>query len=505
MEEEKTREELNPGTDSDNNEEHYTKRNHPMRRKEDKGGLKGRFESAQAFKAQGTAAFLVLAAALIFYYILHSLPFFARILRRFIRAITTAIVGFVIAFLLNPVVGFFERSFQKIGRKKKATGKNTADDKEMNPGGKARNYAILVTVVIALSLITLLFAAIIPEFISSIGTLADNLPTYGQYLEEFLQRLVSRNKTLEGLLGPYVSDLPTGITELLGPRLDEILNYGTQFVNESVVWVARFTFNLLIGMIFSVYLLKDKEYLIGMGKKILFAILPKKTAKNAVQIFHKANGIFATAILGKILDSAIIGMLCFIGTSILGCFFEGIAEYKVLASIIVGVTNVIPFFGPFIGGVPSAILIFCVKPLHGLIFALFILVLQQFDGNYLDPHIVGKKVGLKPIFVLFACMLFSNLWGLIGMLLAVPTFALFYSILKSYLEVRLENKKLPKDTQSYMTIPGAVIARAGEPGGVDATKLLEKEVSDNAPADEKPEEDVKPVIDDRIDNNIKNV
>lgn len=483
--------------------------NHPMRRKEDQSAFRKRFESAKEYKAQATAAFLVLAAVLVFYYALHSLPLLAAGLKRVIRAITTAIVGFVIAFLLNPIVKFFEKNFKKMGarrRKKKETTTGTEEEtKDEAPGGKARNYAILVTILIALALVTLLFAAIIPEFISSIGTLATNLPEYADYLQASLEKLLARNKTVESVMLPVIDSITEGVQTLLDDRLNVILEYGAKLVAGSVAWVARFVFNLIIGLIFSVYLLKDKEYLIGMAKKILFALLPKKAAKNTVQVFHKANNIFATAILGKILDSFIIGMLCFIGTSILGCFFEGIAEYKGLVSIIVGVTNVIPFFGPFIGGVPSAILIFCVQPLHGVIFALFVLVLQQFDGNYLDPHIVGKKVGLKPIFVLFACMLFSNLWGLLGMLLAVPTFALFYSIVKSYLEVRLANKQLPKDTESYMTYPGAVIARAGEPGGVSQDVLAGtggEETDKPLEESENPEE---PVIDDRIDNNIKKV
>ena len=165
---------------------------------------------------------------------------------------------------------------------------------------------------------------------------------------------------------------------------------------------------------------------------------------------HKANRIYSGAILGKILDSAIIGLLCFIGTSILSIFFPTLSEYVVLVSLIVGITNVIPFFGPYIGGVPCTLLIMCINPLHGLIFGIFLIVLQQFDCNYLDPHIVGGQVGLKPLFVLCACLLGGGLFGLVGMLLAVPTFALVYSLLKSYFEVRLEAKKLPVDTKEYV-------------------------------------------------------
>lgn len=462
-----------------------TEENHPRRRKGDQGGLRSRFASAKEYKAQGMAAFLVLASVIIFYYALHSLPMVATFLKKIIRAVISAIWGFCIAFLLNPVVKFFEKMFIRMSvkrakkeksesrlskagekvrklRRRKAAEPLTEEQQEARVRGRARSLAIFVTVVLAIAMVTLLLVAIIPEFTSSIGTLLENLPTYGKYLKETLEKAVSKNKAIAKVFAPYIDTITDGLNDFLSQNLTGIIDSVRKVGTNVLTSVIRFVFNLLIGIIFSIYLMKDKEYLMGVCKKVLFAIFPKKTAKVAVQTIHKANGIFTTAILGKILDSAIIGMLCFIGTSILGIFFDGIAEYKGLVSIIVGVTNVIPFFGPFIGGVPCAVLIFCIRPLHGLIFAAFILVLQQFDGNYLDPHIVGKKVGLRPIYVLFACMLFSNLWGLIGMLVAVPTFALVYSLLKSYLEVRLVNKALPRDTASYMNTPGAVLARRSD-------------------------------------------
>ena len=343
--------------------------------------------------------------------------------------------------------------------KRKAKKGETPEKKEARVRGRSRGFAILITVFMVLTLITLLLVAIIPEFTASIATLLENVPNYAKVLRESLERLISRNKVVEEVFTPIIENFTNGLADFLNKRLSSIMTYAGTLLANSLKAILRLLFNLLIGLIFAIYMMKDKEYLIGLVKKIIFAIFPKKTAKVTVQTLHKANGIFSTAILGKILDSAVIGMLCFIGTNILGIFFDGIAQYKGLVSIIIGVTNVIPFFGPFIGGIPCAFLIFCVNPLHGLIFAGFILVLQQFDGNYLDPHIVGKKVGMKPIYVLLACTLFSNLWGILGMLVAVPTFALVYSILKSYLEVKLEEKHLPKETECYITTPGAILVQ----------------------------------------------
>ncbi|MBO4325345.1 MAG: AI-2E family transporter [Lachnospiraceae bacterium] len=442
------------------------------------------FREAGQYRGQATAAFLVVVGALIFYYLLHMLPAFGQAFKTVTKAIAPVIWGFCFAFLMNPIVKIFERFFIRFGMKRKAKKGETPEKKERRVRGRSRGFAILITVILVLALITLLLYAIIPEFTASITTLLENVPSYAKVVRESLEQLISRNKVVDEALTPVIENFTDGLAEFLNKRLSSIVTYAGVLLTTSLKAILRVTFNLLIGLIFAIYMMKDKEYLIGLVKKIIFAIFPKKTAKVTVQTLHKANGIFTTAILGKILDSTVIGMLCFIGTNILGIFFDGIAQYKGLVSIIIGVTNVIPFFGPFIGGIPCAFLIFCVNPLHGLIFAGFILLLQQFDGNYLDPHIVGKKVGMKPIYVLFACTLFSNLWGIIGMLVAVPTFALVYSILKSYLEVKLEEKNLPKETECYISTPGAVLVQ----NSIEAAKLKAEAIP----------------VDDRAGSEIKN-
>lgn len=436
-----------------------------------KKGLFGGMKEAGQYRGQATAAFLVLIGALVFYYLLHLLPVFGNMLKTVLKAVSPAIWGFCIAFLMNPLVRLIERIFVRWGLSRKGRKGETPEQKETRVRNRSRGFAILITVVLVLAMITLLLVAIIPEFTASIETLLNNVPSYAETTRDSLEKLISRNETIKETFQPIIESSTESLKNFLQNRLTSIISASAKLVTDSLKAILRVLFNLLIGLIFAIYMMKDKEYLIGLVKKIIFAVFPKKTAKVTVQTLHKANGIFSTAILGKILDSAVIGMLCFIGTNILGLFFDGIAQYKGLVSIIIGVTNVIPFFGPFIGGIPCAFLIFCVNPLHGLVFAGFILVLQQFDGNYLDPHIVGKKVGMKPIYVLLACTLFSNLWGIIGMLIAVPTFALVYSILKSYLEVKLEEKNLPKETESYISTPGAVIVQNSE----EAIRILEEE------------------------------
>ena len=201
--------------------------------------------------------------------------------------------------------------------------------------------------------------------------------------------------------------------------------------------------NFLLGIIVSIYLLLSKETLLAQVKKTILALFNKKTCEKTFMIYHKSNGLFIGFITGKIIDSLIIGILCFIGMTIFKM------PYSVLISVIIGVTNIIPFFGPFIGAIPSALLILLAKPSFLLPFLIFVFVLQQFDGNILGPRILGDSTGLPAFWVLFSIFLGGGLFGFVGMLLGVPTFALVYALFRTFIEHRLESKNLPKETDAY--------------------------------------------------------
>ena len=202
-------------------------------------------------------------------------------------------------------------------------------------------------------------------------------------------------------------------------------------------------FNLLIGLIVSVYVLFSKEVFMRQTKKMVYALLTPHNANLVLHFTKKSNEIFGGFIIGKVIDSAIIGVLCFVGLSLLKM------PYVLLVSVIVGVTNVIPFFGPYIGAIPSAILIFLTNPLQGLYFLIFILVLQQVDGNLIGPKILGNSTGLSAFWVIFAILLGGGLFGFLGMLMGVPTFAVIYYIIQMIINHKLERKNLPQESDYY--------------------------------------------------------
>lgn len=429
------------------------------------------------YAPQGLVAFMVLAALMLMLFIFLKLPVIGAFIKKLFRTLAPAIAGFIFAFIMSPLVRFLETRFVKFfsGRRKDEPEQSEAMKKIRR---RARAISILITMLFLLSIITVLLITIIPELVESLTALANNLVGYLNQLKDTIDSYLMKNPRVAEALEPITEKFSD--TKKIAGAITKYLNVNmatdtAQFVWASAKTIVRVLYVWLVGMIVSVYLLASKEYYIGLCKKIFFAILPKRTSKNAIQTLHKANIIYSAAILGKLVDSLIIGILCFIGTTLLGIKFTAIGQYSVLVSVIVGVTNIIPFFGPFLGGIPCAILIFSIKPLHGLVFALFIVALQQFDGNFLDPHIVGKKVGLRPLYVLCACMLGGGLFGVPGLILATPTCALVYYLTKSYLEVRLESKNLPTETSEYVTHPSAVIAYRA----MDVDMLTERLVAES--------------------------
>ena len=204
--------------------------------------------------------------------------------------------------------------------------------------------------------------------------------------------------------------------------------------------------NLLIGLIVMVYLLNIKETLSAQGKKIIYAVLSIRAANGTVEEFRYIHKVFSGFIIGKLIDSLIIGILCFILMSLFRMPFE------LLISVIIGVTNVIPFFGPFIGAIPSAVLVFLISPKQCLYFVGLILVLQQFDGNILGPKILGNSTGLSSFWVLFSILLFGGMFGFMGMILAVPVTAVLFDLFAKIQNYYLRKKELSPDTRDYMDL-----------------------------------------------------
>lgn len=330
------------------------------------------------------------------------------------------IYGIVIAYLINiPYRWFRGKVFLRLETR----------------GGRYKNTAIILSLISAyvavLAVIGVLFRFIIPQLLSSITQLIQNTPYYFTSLGAYV------NRTLEYLGINHLLDKQLAIIWTdLNERATSVLSDALPIIGNSVLSLTSSIINLIIGFVISIYLIIAKETLIRQGQKLLFAFGPKRYINRTLELSSRANLIFYRFITGNLIDALIIGILCFIGLMIMGM------PFVLLVSVIVGVTNIIPIFGPFIGAIPSFFIILAVDPVKALLFLVFIIALQQADGNIIKPHVFGNHVGLPSLWVLVSIIVGGGLFGIVGMLLAVPTFALFYSILRDETNARLNKKDL---------------------------------------------------------------
>lgn len=392
---------------------------------------------------RGISAFLVIFAGIICFFVFLRFESIANAIKKIMEVLAPIVYGFVLAFLLNPIVKRVEgwvipvlkKMFKKEERAQKA----------------ARGVGIFSGLVVAIVLVMALLNMLIPELYKSIKDLVITLPEELSQWGKDINSSIKGNSTVDKIvksaliqgkdaLGNWVeNDLLSWVQNDLFKQTNQIITG----VTTGVISVVNVVLNILVGVIVSIYVLYSKERFASQSKKIVYAMMKPTAANNLIHIAKKANSIFSGFIIGKIIDSAIIGVLCFIGLSILRM------PYTLLVSVIVGVTNIIPFFGPFIGAIPSAILIILVDPIKGLYFIIFVLLLQQLDGNVIGPKILGDSTGLSSFWVIFSILVSGGLFGFSGMIVGVPTFALIYYVVKMYIQQKLEQKKLPTDTDCY--------------------------------------------------------
>lgn len=345
------------------------------------------------------------------------------------------IYGAVFAYLLNPVYNRVQAAVMKMTEKI-----ITQEEGRKRLGGFLGTLAslfLLVAVVVGL------ISMLIPQLINSIRGVMETLPASINNLEIWLEKVLADNPDLEQQVmqhyGAAADYLQNWLTNVVVPNIYRIIGS----VSSGVVLVVRAVFDILIGLIVMVYLLNMKEKLLAQAKMIIYGLFPLKIANKVIEEGRYVHQVFGGFIIGKLLDSLIIGLICFV---LLG--FANM-PYVLLVSVIVGVTNVIPFFGPFIGAIPSAFLILLSDPMKCLYFLIFILLLQQFDGNILGPKILGDSTGLSSFWVLFSILLFGGLMGFVGMIIAVPTFAVIYRLVTEFTTWKLGKKALSDSLDSY--------------------------------------------------------
>lgn len=384
---------------------------------------------------RGMTAFLVVAASIVFYFAFLRFGHISGILGKIFQILKPIIYGFVLAYLLNPLMKMVENFIVKLLKGK--------IKKEERLKKFARGVGIFTALLFAGALIVALCNMILPELYRSIRNMVYTVP---EQLNEWMERLSEMefdDSTLALITKNVLTETTAFFENWIRSDLLRQINIWISGLTEGVISVVNELMNIVIGIIVSVYVLFSKETFAGQSRKVVYAVLKPEKANLVLHITRKSNEIFGGFIIGKIIDSAIIGVLCFIGLSILDM------PYTLLVSVIVGVTNVIPFFGPYIGAIPSAILLLLTDPIKGLYFLVFIIFLQQLDGNIIGPKILGDSTGLSAFWVVFSILLGGGLFGFVGMIMGVPTFAVIYYLFQTFINQNLEKKHLPTDSAVY--------------------------------------------------------
>ena len=383
-------------------------------------------------------AVLVICLCIVFFFLIYRYNGFAAGWKKLTAILQPIIIGIVIAYLINPIMVFFEKHLMRWiepKMKKKAKAKKLC-----------RGIATLGALAVFILIIVVLLVMLIPQLVESIQGVATTLPSEVQHLIDKTNKYLSSDSEAANFVEDtliyatnYIKDW--AMNDLLPKSNTYLTSITTGLIN-----VFKVLLNIIVGLIVSVYLLFSKETFIGQFKKLTYALFKPKKANIVIQTARKSNEIFGGFISGKILDSMIIGIICYIVLLIMKM------PYPVLVSVIVGVTNIIPFFGPFIGAVPSFIIIVLANPIQGLYFLIFVVILQQVDGNIIGPNILGDSTGLSPFWVIFAIMVGGGLFGFAGMLLGVPTFAVIYYIMQEILRYFLRKRDLPQDSSQYIEL-----------------------------------------------------
>ena len=392
------------------------------------------------YAAIGVTAFSVIFFSALSVYVIFNFGTILGLISSFIKILTPIIDGAALAYILTPVLNYVETRW--IGALYRL------DKKEMTIKRKRRrrSWSILVTYLLFVALLYLFFRLVMPQLILSIKSIIYQLPRYINNLEAFVTELFTNypeaEDTVNSFITSYSIELNDTIQNQLLPQMGGIIG----FFSASVVSVIKTFFNLIVGVILSVYLMYSKELLSGQCKKILYALYETKEANRMISGIRYTHSIFSNFIIGKVIDSVIIGFLTFAVTSIVGI------PYAVLVSVIIGVTNLIPFFGPFIGAIPSVLLVLMIDPMKALYLLIIVIIIQQLDGNIIGPKILGDSTGLSSFWVIFSITLFGGIFGVPGMLLGVPSFAVIYALVRYKINRKLRHKDMPEATTPYINV-----------------------------------------------------
>ena len=388
----------------------------------------------------GITAFCVIAASMLFYFSLFHMTSLKQLLKTIYQICSPLIFGAVIAYLLNTLVRFLEEKLVfRFCKWRKI--KITVKTKKV-----VRALCVFFSVIIAILGIYALMAMLIPQLFHSVINIVEHFPRYVDTIQSWIANNLGDNPDLRRFSNEFFETAENHAQTWINSELLPGINALLRNFSSGVFEILNFLKNVLIGLVISIYLLYGKENFIARGKQFMYSMFRAESVNNIIRDLQFVNNMFGNYLIGAVVDSLIIGVLCYAGMSI----FQ--MPYAVLISVIVGVTNIIPFFGPYLGAVPATFLILLINPIQALYFALFILVLQQFDGNILKPRIFGNSTGLSSFLVITAIIIGGGLFGIFGMFVGVPVCAIICTIVRNRILRKLAQKKLPEELEYYQDI-----------------------------------------------------
>lgn len=358
------------------------------------------------------AASLILAIA--FYFFMLRFSSLKETLRWIMKILTPFVYGGVMAYLLKTPCNFFEKKMEQL----------LPEKKKKSAGG----LAILFVMFLAVLVIYLLLSMVLPQIVASVIKLTTALPASINEFTRWIEQALDGNEVIQNYISTAVSSISEKLRAWSQQDLIPTLQGMMGGFASTVSSIVNVVYNFFVGVIVCIYVLGSRKNFARQGKAVLYALFKTEFADKILRELKFIDKTFVGFFGGKILDSAIVGLICYAFCLIMS-FVTGFPN-AMLVSVIVGITNVIPYFGPFIGAVPSALLILIDSPLNCVIFLVFIIILQQIDGNILGPMLLADSVGLTGFWVLFSITVFGGLFGFAGILVGVPVFAVIYDFIK---------------------------------------------------------------------------
>ena len=379
----------------------------------------------------GLTALIVIFISILLVVIFTNLPGFFSLLGAIGKILSPLVSGIVIAFLLNPIVNFVDLRLRPILKKRGM--------KEGKADKLSRAVALVFAFIFAAFIVYAFFAMLLPQLYESVTSIVNSAPEYYQSLEKWAVNVLEDNPEIRTYVERALDTIQSYVENWVKTSFLSDVQKILATLTTSVMAVVKSITNFIIGLVASIYILWSKDTFQAQAKKMVVAAFKPSAANHLLDLGRNINRIFSGFIIGKIIDSAIIGVITFVAMTILRL------DFAVLISVFIGITNIIPVFGPFIGAIPSVFILLLIDPLQAVIFCVLILIIQQLDGNFIGPKILGSSIGISALWILFSIVVGGDLFGIVGMVVGVPVFATLYGLAQEFVHYALDKRGIDSD------------------------------------------------------------